>query len=440
MANLVQGFNTENGIAKYDYNSLANIPPSVIPTNGKDGKDGKDGVNGKDGKDGVNGIDGKDGVNGVDGKDGKDGKDGANGVDGKDGLSAYEIACKNGFAGSESDWLVSLKGTAALSDDEKDALSKVAGAKNLTFDETVFTKTVDTTGTVISLDNNYMKSIIDKNQISLSQFIEKIKKDDVFRQLVQQFVADFLKDYNFETTPMSLVYDVLTNTASYTSNDPENDWYNFDNIDAHIIVVDEPNVSTAPVGTPNFGEVYLPSYTMELAKPLNLNATPYLNISYFTLNQCPFNLKMIDVNGHVSQPILIGLHGNNTNELWVNSNSHQELGSTGKLTAANCSGYTEYKSSTTKATIDDAITALTTEFNDNGGYNEAKCYCGSLNILSDMDDGITFEDEFDLTNITKFEVQCVETYDKPSISWKQRYKAFVWNKLSFSETPEYDAI
>lgn len=38
------------------------------------------------------------------GRDGKDGKDG------KDGLSAYELALKNGYVGSEADWLDSLIG------------------------------------------------------------------------------------------------------------------------------------------------------------------------------------------------------------------------------------------------------------------------------------------------------------------------------------------
>lgn len=55
------------------------------------------------GKDGVNGADGTNGTNGKDGKDGVDGKPGA------DGKSAYDIAVKNGFTGSKSDWLDSLK-------------------------------------------------------------------------------------------------------------------------------------------------------------------------------------------------------------------------------------------------------------------------------------------------------------------------------------------
>lgn len=105
------------------------------------GADGKDGVNGKDGADGQNGADGQDGVNGSDGKsayeiavangfigtetewlvslkgsDGKDGVNGKDGADGKDGIngadgkSAYIIAVEHGFTGTETEWLASLKG------------------------------------------------------------------------------------------------------------------------------------------------------------------------------------------------------------------------------------------------------------------------------------------------------------------------------------------
>lgn len=57
---------------------------------------------GKDGKDGLNGTPGKDGKPG---KDGRDGKDGINGKDGANGLSAYEIAVKQGFEGTEEEWI-----------------------------------------------------------------------------------------------------------------------------------------------------------------------------------------------------------------------------------------------------------------------------------------------------------------------------------------------
>lgn len=41
-------------------------------------------------------------------------KGGGTGTPGKDGLSAYEIAVKNGFEGSEQDWLNSLQATAEM--------------------------------------------------------------------------------------------------------------------------------------------------------------------------------------------------------------------------------------------------------------------------------------------------------------------------------------
>lgn len=47
------------------------------------------------------------GDTGASGRDGVDGLDGANGADGK---SAYDIAVDNGFVGTESEWLESLKG------------------------------------------------------------------------------------------------------------------------------------------------------------------------------------------------------------------------------------------------------------------------------------------------------------------------------------------
>jgi hypothetical protein len=78
---------------------IQNMQPTVTPTqqpvNGKTPVLGVDYFNGQDGKPG---------------KDGKDGKDGAQGDSGKDGQSAYDIAVKNGFKGTEAEWLDSLKG------------------------------------------------------------------------------------------------------------------------------------------------------------------------------------------------------------------------------------------------------------------------------------------------------------------------------------------
>lgn len=55
------------------------------------------------------------GERGKTGKAGRDGKDGLDGQRGADGLSAYEIAKKNGFRGTEQEWLTSLKGKDGVS-------------------------------------------------------------------------------------------------------------------------------------------------------------------------------------------------------------------------------------------------------------------------------------------------------------------------------------
>ena len=65
-------------------------------------------LKGINGKDGVDGLPGRDGADGLPGKDGIDGEPGADGTDGK---SAYIIAVEHGFTGTETEWLASLKGT-----------------------------------------------------------------------------------------------------------------------------------------------------------------------------------------------------------------------------------------------------------------------------------------------------------------------------------------
>ena len=90
------GKDGENGLSAYELAVQEGFTGSLAEwLNSLKGADGKDGVDGKDGADGLNG---------------KDGADGRNGNDGKDGLSAYEIALKNGFVGTESEWLTSLNG------------------------------------------------------------------------------------------------------------------------------------------------------------------------------------------------------------------------------------------------------------------------------------------------------------------------------------------
>lgn len=55
-------------------------------------------------------VQGEKGEQGVAGINGANGKDGVDGQDGDDGLSAYQVAVNNGFVGTETQWLASLKG------------------------------------------------------------------------------------------------------------------------------------------------------------------------------------------------------------------------------------------------------------------------------------------------------------------------------------------
>ncbi len=79
--------------------------------------EGGNGINGKDGENGLSAYElaVQNGFTGtltewLESLKGADGINGTNGKDGKNGLSAYEIALKNGFVGTESEWLDSLKG------------------------------------------------------------------------------------------------------------------------------------------------------------------------------------------------------------------------------------------------------------------------------------------------------------------------------------------
>lgn len=58
----------------------------------------------------LKGEQGETGPQGIKGDTGPQGVQGENGTDGENGLSAYEIALNNGFSGTEAEWLASLKG------------------------------------------------------------------------------------------------------------------------------------------------------------------------------------------------------------------------------------------------------------------------------------------------------------------------------------------
>ena len=67
-------------------------------------------IPGLPGRDGRDGTPGKDGEKGDVGPQGPQGIQGEQGPQGPQGLSAYQVAVNNGFSGSESEWIKSLKG------------------------------------------------------------------------------------------------------------------------------------------------------------------------------------------------------------------------------------------------------------------------------------------------------------------------------------------
>lgn len=71
---------------------------------GDKGETGEQGVKGDKGDKGEQGEQGQQGIQGV------KGDTGATGANGQDGKSAYQIALDNGFVGTQSEWLASLKG------------------------------------------------------------------------------------------------------------------------------------------------------------------------------------------------------------------------------------------------------------------------------------------------------------------------------------------
>lgn len=121
---------TKTGETSYAIN--LSIPAGPAGQRGIDGKDGKAGADGKSayelavakgfsgdldnwlaslrGPQGPQGEPGPAGKDGHDGSDGQQGPAGEPGQPGKDGDSAYQVAVKNGYQGTESQWLASLRG------------------------------------------------------------------------------------------------------------------------------------------------------------------------------------------------------------------------------------------------------------------------------------------------------------------------------------------
>lgn len=88
--------------------------------------------------------------------DGPQGTPGEDGEDGDNGLSAYEIAVRDGFVGTELEWLESLKGEQGPPGQNADVL--LAGTEyhqNTASATWVITHTYPYRPNIVILDNNY---------------------------------------------------------------------------------------------------------------------------------------------------------------------------------------------------------------------------------------------------------------------------------------------
>lgn len=95
----------ENGFTGTEIEWLA----SLKGEKGDQGEQGVQGPKGDTGSQGLQGVQGPKGEKGDTGEKGEPGIQGADGAKGESGASAYELAVENGFSGTETEWLESLK-------------------------------------------------------------------------------------------------------------------------------------------------------------------------------------------------------------------------------------------------------------------------------------------------------------------------------------------
>ena len=119
------------------------------------GPQGPKGDKGDTGERGPQGVAGPQGPQGPEGERGRDGANGQDGLNGVNGLSAYEIALKNGFVGTEKQWIQYLAQNKSLIDSiadtyvtkkETEALATEVTTMKEAFATEVTTKALTVTG------------------------------------------------------------------------------------------------------------------------------------------------------------------------------------------------------------------------------------------------------------------------------------------------------
>lgn len=118
----------------------------------------------------VNGIDGLDGKDGVDGKNGYNGKSGKNGAN---GMSAYEIAVKNGFTGSEQEWITQTTTKIEYATAKTDELQKQIDDNKALIDEAIKNGNADL-AKELEEKNKDLQNQLDKSLAELKALLDKL--------------------------------------------------------------------------------------------------------------------------------------------------------------------------------------------------------------------------------------------------------------------------
>ena len=137
------------------------------------GPQGPKGDKGDTGKRGPQGVAGPQGPQGPEGERGRDGANGQDGLNGVNGLSAYEIALKNGFVGTEKQWIQYLAQNKSLIDSIADTYVTKKEMEALAIEVTTMALTVTgETSVPTANEGNSSKAIANTEFVQKS--IEKV--------------------------------------------------------------------------------------------------------------------------------------------------------------------------------------------------------------------------------------------------------------------------
>ena len=184
---------------------------------GDPGEMGPQGIQGPKGDPGEKGADGKDGIAGLQGPKGD------TGAAGKDGESAYDIAKRNGFTGTESEWIASLKGkdgaqgAAGAAGQQGESAYAIAKKNGFTGTEAEWLQSIKgkdgeqgamgAAGKDADMSKIYSKEEVDAKFISavaLVQQLDTVKASILSKETIQKMIADAIagKKTDPEPTPV----------------------------------------------------------------------------------------------------------------------------------------------------------------------------------------------------------------------------------------------